>query len=137
MRRSMTFAAWGAALLGLAMASGPIRGEQPAEGKAAPATHPASAAGPPDPAIQQGTVRLIRLPEADPGLPPGPGREAVMTYCAMCHTPAYITLQPPLSREVWIAEVTKMRTTYSGPIPEEKAPEIVDYLMAVRGAAAK
>ena len=48
--------------------------------------------------------------------------------------PKYITLQPPLSREAWTASVTKMRTTYGGPIPEEQVPKIVDYLVAINGA---
>jgi hypothetical protein len=30
-----------------------------------------------------------------------------------------------------------MRTTYNGPIPEEKVAEIVDYLVTVRGAEPK
>jgi hypothetical protein len=66
-------------------------------------------------------------------LPPAPGRETVLALCATCHTPEYITLQPPLSRETWVAEVTKMRTTYSAPVPEDKVDEIVEYLVAVRG----
>jgi hypothetical protein len=70
-------------------------------------------------------------------LPPGPGREAVVTYCGMCHSQAYNTIQPPLSRETWTAVVTKMRTTYSGPIPEEKVGEIVDYLVSIPGQEQK
>jgi mono/diheme cytochrome c family protein len=109
-------------------------GQQPAarpSRQVAPATHPAA---PVEPVIERGTVRLIRLPEADAGLPRGAGRETVMTYCAMCHTPGYITLQPPLSRETWTAEVTKMQKAFSGPIPQEKVGEIVEYCVAVRGA---
>lgn len=91
----------------------------------------------PVPAIEQGSVRSIRLPEAIPALPDAPGKEAVQVHCGVCHTTEYITLQPPFPRETWISEVKKMRTTFNGPIPEEKVDEIVDYLVAVRGAAAK
>jgi hypothetical protein len=69
--------------------------------------------------IVRGTVRLIRLPETEPELPQAPGRETAQLYCGICHTTRYITIQPPLPRETWLAEVTKMRTTFSGPIPEE------------------
>lgn len=87
--------------------------------------------------IERGSVRAIKLPEAVAKLPDAPGRETVMTLCGTCHTPEYITLQPPFSRQTWINEVTKMRTTFNGPIPEEKVDEIVNYLMAVRGEAKK
>ena len=95
-----------------------------------PATAPTT-----QPALEiRGTRHVMRLPELPVDLPPGPGRETVTTYCGVCHTPNYINLQPPFSREVWVNEVTKMRKTYSAPIPDEKVDEIVAYLMSVRGA---
>ena len=87
----------------------------------------------PEPAMVRGTVHAIKLPEVKAELPPGPGREAVETYCAVCHTPNYILIQPPFSKETWTAEVTKMQKTYMAPIPDEKIPELVNYLVAVRG----
>ena len=86
-----------------------------------------------------GTVRSIQLPdpEEEPQLPPGPGRETTQALCAMCHTTRYIMIQPTFSRETWTAEITKMRKTFGGPIPEEKVPEILNYLMSVRGSEAK
>jgi len=93
----------------------------------APSTQPA--------AIEiRGTRRIMRLPEIPADLPAGPGRETVVVYCGICHTPHYIVIQPSFSREVWVSEVTKMRKTYSAPIPDEKVDEIVGYLMSVRGA---
>jgi cytochrome c5 len=88
----------------------------------------------PEPAMERGTVRAIKLPEVKVQLPAAPGREAVETYCAVCHTTNYILIQPPFSKETWTAEVTKMQKTYMAPIPDEKIPELVGYLMAVRGA---
>ena len=79
------------------------------------------------------TVRTIKLPEFDPGLPEGKGRETVQVQCAVCHTTHYILNQPPLSRETWNAEVAKMQKVFSAPIPADKVPEIVEYLLAVRG----
>lgn len=96
-----------------------------------------SCAESPKPAVAKSqppsTVRTLKLPELDPALPAGKGKETVTLMCAVCHTPHYILNQPPFSREVWMAEVTKMQKTYSAPIPDDKVPEILDYLMSVRG----
>ena len=101
------------------------------------AAEPSPAASTPDGLVIRGTVRLIHLPEIEPDLPDKPGRETTKLMCGVCHTNRYIMIQPPLSRETWIAEVTKMRKVFSGPIPDEKVSEIVDYLVAARGAEAK
>jgi len=82
-------------------------------------------------------VKTLKLPEFDAALPAGKGKETVVVMCAVCHTPHYILNQPSFPREVWMAEVTKMQKTYSAPIPDDKVPEILDYLMAVRGPAGK
>jgi hypothetical protein len=87
----------------------------------------------PEAVTERGTVRVIRLPEAKFELPPGKGRETVVAQCAMCHTLAYITLQPPLSREAWTASVTKMQKTFSAPIPDDKLAEVIDYLVLING----
>jgi len=101
-----------------------VAAQQPA---IAPSTQPAG--------IEiRGTRHVLRLPEIPVDLPAGPGREAAIAYCAVCHTPHYIMIQPAFSKEVWVTEVTKMRKTYSAPIPDEKVDEIVGYLMSVRGA---
>jgi hypothetical protein len=83
--------------------------------------------------MQRGSVRVIQLPEVKFELPQGKGRETVVGQCAMCHTLAYIPLQPPLSRDQWTAVVTKMQKTFSAPIPDDKIAECVDYLVAVNG----
>jgi hypothetical protein len=82
----------------------------------------------------QGSIRSISLPELDSDLPERDGRKLVVIACASCHTTRYIMHQPPLSRQTWVAEVNKMRTTYSAPIAEENVNPIVEYLVAVRGA---
>ena len=87
----------------------------------------------PEPAMERGTVRAIKLPEVKAELPPGPGRETVAAQCVVCHTLNYIMIQPPLSKETWTAEVTKMQKTFSAPIPDDKIGEIVDYLLMVNG----
>jgi mono/diheme cytochrome c family protein len=90
-------------------------------------------------AVQEsGPVHTLKLPEdRDPALPEGKGREMVIAKCAICHTPHYILNQPAFPRDTWMAEVTKMQKNYSAPVEPENVALIVDYLVAVRGTAAK
>jgi hypothetical protein len=82
-----------------------------------------------------GAVKTLRLPEMQADLPDAPGRATVTVLCSACHSTRYITNQPPLPRETWIAEVTKMQKTYGAPVPDDKVAEIIDYLVAVRGSS--
>jgi hypothetical protein len=63
-----------------------------------------------------------------PVLASGDGSREVDVYCNTCHSPIYITMQPPLPAETWGAEVTKMQKTYGAQIPDEIAQKIVHYL---------
>jgi cytochrome c5 len=86
------------------------------------------------PAAAPMVVKSIELPSIATELPPGPGRDTVAVSCILCHSPRYITGQPPFKRAVWVAEVDKMRKVYGAPIEEAQAKEIVDYLVAIRGS---
>jgi cytochrome c5 len=87
-----------------------------------PASHPSA------------SVRSISLPHDEAFAPPGPGRDAYVTACVVCHSPRYITSQPPFSRAVWKGIVQKMIDTYGAHITTGQAAEIVDYLAATNGA---
>jgi len=63
-----------------------------------------------------------------PALAPGDGSREVDVYCNTCHSPMYITMQPPLSADAWAAEVTKMRKTFGADIPDEVAQKVTQYL---------
>jgi len=65
-----------------------------------------------------------------PELPPGEGRDAVHTYCQICHSNTYILMQPPLPAETWEAEVKKMVETHGAALPEDAQREIIAYLKA-------
>jgi hypothetical protein len=80
------------------------------------------------------TLHTLRLPAENVTLPDLPGRDKVTSACAVCHTPRYVLDQPPLPRKTWEAEVEKMRKTYGAPVPDEDVPDIVAYLVAIRGA---
>ena len=87
---------------------------------------------PPSPAPSP--IRSISLPHDEAFAPPGPGREAFVTACVVCHSPRYITSQPPFSRAVWKGIVQKMIGAYGAHITATQAAEIVDYLTATNGA---
>jgi cytochrome c5 len=79
------------------------------------------------------SVHSITLPNMPPELPDGPGKDAVMSNCILCHSQRYITIQPPFTRQKWTDEVNKMRKTYGAPVAEEKVDDIVNYLVSIRG----
>jgi cytochrome c5 len=89
----------------------------------------------PTPTADNATHSIV-LPTIQTELPPGPkaGRDTVSTVCAFCHSTRYILNQPPFPRHTWVNEVQKMRTTFGAPIADQQVPEIVDYLMSIRGA---
>lgn len=62
-------------------------------------------------------------------LKPGPGRDTVLAYCTMCHSVDVIQMNSTfMKRSQWEATVAKMRKALQAPIPDDAAPEIVDYL---------
>jgi mono/diheme cytochrome c family protein len=61
-------------------------------------------------------------------LAPAEGRQDVQIYCNTCHSPRYITIQPPLPAATWEAEVNKMIKTFGATIPDESAKKIIQYL---------
>ena len=77
--------------------------------------------------------KTITLPQFEPALPDGPGRELVLSNCVICHSTRFIGMQPRFPRAVWQAEVDKMRKTFGAPIQDDVAAKIVDYLVATRG----
>jgi hypothetical protein len=58
----------------------------------------------------------------------GEGLQEVRIYCNTCHSPRYITMQPPLPAATWEAEVNKMNKAFGAGIPEESTQKIILYL---------
>lgn len=69
-------------------------------------------------------------PVTAPELAPGEGLQEVRIYCNTCHSPRYITMQPPLPAATWEAEVNKMNKTFGANIPEDTSHKIIAYLQA-------
>jgi hypothetical protein len=73
-------------------------------------------------------VSAYPVPGAD--LVPGDGSQEVRIYCNTCHSPSYITMQPPLPASTWEAEVNKMNKTFGAAIPDDSTRKIIRYLQA-------
>ncbi len=79
-------------------------------------------------------VASISLPgDAGMAFKPGPGAAAAQANCLTCHSSAYVSTQPTLTRAQWQAEVVKMKTAYGAQFADDQVPAIVDYLTANYG----
>ncbi len=59
----------------------------------------------------------------------GPGREAVMANCVMCHSLDMIQINSPfLKKSQWEATVNKMKKVMGAPIGDADTAKIVAYL---------
>lgn len=75
-----------------------------------------------------GNFAVASFPSFAPELAEGEGRAETESFCAMCHSTRYITMQPPLAAATWEAEINKMTKTFGAPIPEASAKKIISYL---------
>jgi len=71
---------------------------------------------------------VASYPTFEVELAEGAGRAETQIHCSSCHTPRYITMQPPLPAATWDAEVQKMVKTFGATIPEADAQKIAQYL---------
>jgi hypothetical protein len=74
--------------------------------------------------------QVSAYPQYTAELAEGEGRAETATFCNLCHSTRYITMQPPLPPATWDAEVAKMRKTFGAPIPDASAALITKYLQA-------
>jgi len=81
----------------------------------------------------EGAVHSITLPTIRIELTEGPGRVKTETYCNICHSVDYITMQPKFPRAQWTATVNKMIKAFGAPIPQEDAGTIITYLSTYYG----
>jgi hypothetical protein len=80
------------------------------------------------PATSDGNFSAASYPSFPVELAEGEGRAETQSFCGMCHSARYITMQPPLPAATWEAEVNKMTKTFGAPIPEASAKKIISYL---------
>jgi mono/diheme cytochrome c family protein len=84
------------------------------------------------PPRQSGIVK-IELPASDESFPPGVGADIANSQCQICHSAGMVLTQPPLKKDEWRAEITKMRTAYGAPIPEDQVDGLAEYLKNING----
>jgi mono/diheme cytochrome c family protein len=82
----------------------------------------------PNAASTDATYDAGQYPIYYPELAAGEGKDEVENNCELCHSPRYITMQPPLPAQAWADEVNKMRKTYGASIPDDAAQKIIQYL---------
>lgn len=80
------------------------------------------------PTSNDGNYFVSPFPSVAAKLTGGEGKAEIESFCAMCHSTRYITMQPPLPAATWEAEVNKMIKTFGAPIPEASAKKITSYL---------
>lgn len=85
------------------------------------------------PAPPTGAVSVTLPGDAGMQFKAGTGVVAAQTYCLTCHSSAYVSTQPALTRAQWIAEVTKMRSVFGATIPDDQTGILVDYLTTQYG----
>jgi hypothetical protein len=83
--------------------------------------------------VPRGPVSITLPGDAGFAFKPGPGVIAAQTYCLTCHSSAYVSTQPTLSRAQWTAEVAKMRSPYGATIPDDQVATLVEYLTTQYG----
>jgi hypothetical protein len=90
----------------------------------------ALAAGPPPP---KAPVSISLPGDAGFAFKAGPGVVPAQRYCLTCHSSAYVSTQPALTKAQWTGEVTKMRAVYGAQIPDDQVGPIADYLTTTYG----
>lgn len=76
------------------------------------------------------TFAASAYPAPNLELASGDGLQEVRIYCNTCHSPRYITTQPPLPAATWEAEVNKMNKVFGANIPDEELHKITAYLQS-------
>lgn len=85
------------------------------------------------PAAQTWTKVEVEFPVSQTLFPPGKGADIANGLCLICHSAGMVLRQPPLSRQEWSGEITKMRTAFGAPIPPDQVEVLATYLHAING----
>lgn len=81
----------------------------------------------------KGSVHEMNLfPEPPPEFPDHEGKAEFVSYCSICHSLKYVTMQPDFPAKTWEAEVNKMVAKYHAPIDSITGRKITAYLVAVK-----
>jgi mono/diheme cytochrome c family protein len=75
----------------------------------------------------------VELPASNEVFPPGQADAIANGQCLICHSAGMVLRQPPLSTDVWKAEIMKMRAAYGATIPVDQVDQLADYLHVING----
>ncbi len=89
------------------------------------------------PALGLKSAHTVNLPHFEPELAVAPGRDDFLAVCVSCHSPRYVTMQPPFAPAQWEATVEKMATAYGAQIEAKQKKAVAAYLVATHGPAAE
>ncbi len=84
-------------------------------------------------AASEEAVHSIQPPNIPVELKAGEGKDTTTSFCSVCHSLDYITMQPAFSKAQWAGEVNKMIKVMGAPIPEKDAQVIISYLATEYG----
>ena len=115
-------------MLGLSTLAGAALYADFQSGYYAPAGTSSLAQNAPPKVSLDGNYDVGMYPIYPPALSSGDGVTEVKAYCNTCHSPRYITMQPPLPAAAWAAEVNKMVNAYGASIPDDSKQKIIQYL---------
>lgn len=116
-------------MCGLAMAAGVVYADLK-KGYYTPAVLGSLRQAAPVELLPDANYHVSAYPAPAVDLAPGDGLQDVQIYCNTCHTPRYITMQPPLPAATWEAEVNKMNKTFGAGIPDDSTQKIILYLQS-------
>ncbi len=90
----------------------------------------------PLPSRDTNLTRSITLPHFEPELALAPGRDEFLAVCVSCHSPRYVTLQPPFPQRQWEETVDKMAKVYGAQMDPRQRQAIIGYLVTTHGPEA-
>ena len=79
------------------------------------------------------TTLRVDLPVSQTGFPAGDGVEIATSQCLICHSAGMVLRQPPLTRDEWAAEITKMRNAFGALLPADQVEALASYLYKING----
>jgi hypothetical protein len=81
---------------------------------------------------EKGSIKEMSITPLAASFPDYDGKAEFMSYCAICHSLKYISMQPAFPEKVWSEEVHKMIEKYGAPIDSVTSKKIVAYLTHIK-----
>jgi hypothetical protein len=76
-------------------------------------------------------VVKVDLPVSNASFPAGVGADVANSQCLICHSAGMVLHQPPLTQNVWVSEINKMRNAFGAPLPADQVESLAKYLQSI------